>query len=316
MKAIVPLPPGAENLKSYEDIVHAVAALKDMYPKLKKAVIKLNDGFSGDGNALLQYPENLNSKEMFNWIHHNLYNAISPVAKNLSIESYLQKFCEMGGIVEAFVEGEIKSSPSVQCRISPLGEVEIISTHDQELDGQVFLGAHFPANISYRTEIASMGKTIANILKNEGVTGRFSIDFISVKDDHYDSWKHYAIEINLRKGGTTHPFLMLQFLTNGSYNDETGLFETPNKQHRYYYASDNLQKESYKGLSPQDLIEIAMLHELHFDGAEQKGVVFHMIGALSQFGKMGIVCIGESPQEAYSFYLKTIEVLDAETAST
>ena len=313
MKAIVPLPPGAENLKSYEDIVHAVAALKDMYPKLKKAVIKLNDGFSGDGNALLQYPENLSSKEMFDWIHHNLYNAISPVAKNLPIETYLQKFCEMGGIVEAFVEGEIKSSPSVQCRISPLGEVEIISTHDQELDGQVFLGAHFPANISYRTEIALMGKTIANILKNEGVTGRFSIDFISVKDDHYDNWKHYAIEINLRKGGTTHPFLMLQFLTNGNYNDETGLFETPNKQHRYYYASDNLQKKSYKGLSPQDLIEIAMLHELHFDGAEQKGVVFHMIGALSQFGKMGIVCIGESPQEAYSFYLKTIEVLDAET---
>jgi hypothetical protein len=109
---------------------------------------------------------------------------------------------------------------------------------------------------------------------------------------------------------------MLQFLTNGSYNDETGIFETPNKQHRYYYASDNLQKESYKGLSPQDLIEIAMFHGLHFDGAEQKGVVFHMIGALSQFGKMGIVCIGESPQEAYSFYSKTIEVLDTETGAS
>jgi hypothetical protein len=316
MKASVPLPPGAENLRTFEDIVHAVAALKDMYPKLNKAVIKLNDGFSGDGNAVLCYPENMNSKEMFDWIHHNLYNAISPVAKDLPIETFLQKFCEMGGIVEAFVEGEIKSSPSVQCRISPLGEVEIISTHDQELDGQVFLGAHFPANISYRTEIATMGRTIANFLKNEGVIGRFSIDFISVKDDHYDSWKHYAIEINLRKGGTTHPFLMLQFLTNGSYNDETGIFETPNKQHRYYYASDNLQKESYKGLSPQDLIEIAMFHGLHFDGAEQKGVVFHMIGALSQFGKMGIVCIGESPQEAYSFYSKTIEVLDTETGAS
>ena len=51
---------------------------------------------------------------------------------------------------------------------------------------------------------------------------------------------------------------------------------------------------SYKGLTPQDLIDIAMFHGLHFDGAAQKGVMFHMIGALSQFGKMGIVCIGAS----------------------
>ena len=193
--------------------------------------------------------------------------------------------------------------------------MDIISTHDQVLgggSGQVFVGAHFPADAAYRAEIGAVGKTIAEELKKEGVLGRFSIDFISVKEK--DAWKHYAIEINIRKGGTTHPFLMLQFLTNGHYDETTGLYETPNKQQRYYYASDNLQRDSYKGLTPQDLIDIAMFHGLHFDGAAQKGVMFHMIGALSQFGKMGIVCIGDSPEEAYSFYTKTFEVLDAETA--
>jgi len=44
--------------------------------------------------------------------------------------------------------------------------------------------------------------------------------------------------------------------------------------------------------------------------------MFHMIGALSQFGKMGIVCIAESREEAYSYYEKTIAVLDAETAGS
>jgi hypothetical protein len=58
-----------------------------------------------------------------------------------------------------------------------------------------------------------------------------------------------------------------------------------------------------------------MFHGLQFDGAAQKGVMFHMIGALSQFGKMGIVCIGGSQEEAYSYYNKTIEVLEAETAA-
>ena len=315
LKAGVAMPPGAEDLKSYEDIVHAVAGLKEMYPHLKRAVIKLNDGFSGEGNALIQYPDNLNKKEMFNWIHHNLYKEIIPVAKDVSIEAFLKKFETMEGIVEAFIEGDEKVSPSVQCRINPLGEVEVISTHDQVLggeSGQVFLGAHFPADIAYNVEIAMQSKKIAHVLKQEGVMGRFSIDFISIKEN--DAWKHYAIEINLRKGGTTHPYLMLQFLTNGQYNELNGLFETPNHQQRYYFASDNLQSDAYKGLSPQDLIDIAMFHGLHFDGVTQKGVMFHMIGALSQYGKMGMVCIGGSHEEAYSYFVKTIEVLNAETA--
>jgi PGM1 C-terminal domain/ATP-grasp domain len=315
MQACVATPPGAENLGSYDDMVHAVAGLKEMYPQLKKAVIKLNDGFSGDGNAIFKYPENISGKILHNWIDCNLLDALKPVANDLSTDLFIEKFVQMEGIAEAFVEGDTKASPSVQCRINPRGEVDIISTHDQVLagdTGQIFVGAHFPAAEDYRTEIAAKAKSIAKVLKKEGVLGRFSIDFISVKEN--DAWKHYAIEINLRKGGTTHPFLMLQFLTNGSYNENTGVFKTANGQQLYYYASDNVQSDAYKGLTPKDLIDIAMFHGLHFDGATQKGVMFHMIGALSQFGKMGMVCIGSSQQEAYSFYEKTIVVLDAETA--
>ena len=315
MQAGVDTPAGAENLASYDDIVHAVAGLKEMYPNLKKAVVKLNDGFSGDGNAIFKYPENLSGKILHDWIDCNLCDALKPVAKDLSTDMFMEKFVLMEGIVEAFVEGDTKASPSVQCRINPRGEVDVISTHDQVLTGdtgQIFVGAHFPANEAYRAEIAAKAKAIAEVLKNEGVLGRFSIDFISVKEN--DAWKHYAIEINLRKGGTTHPFLMLQFLTNGKYNEDMGVFETAGGHQLYYYASDNVQSNAYKGLTPKDLIDIAMFHGLHFDGATHKGVMFHMIGALSQFGKMGMVCIGESQEEAYSFYTKTIAVLDAETA--
>ncbi len=314
MQAGVSIPAGAENLTCFDDMVHALAALKDMHPHLKKAVIKLNEGFSGDGNAIFTYPENVCGKELHCWLLHNLPAALKPVAKDLSTDMFMEKFEQMEGIAEAFVEGDIKTSPSVQCRINPRGEVDIISTHDQVLTGdsnQIFSGAHFPAAKAYRAEIAAKARLIAAVLKKEGVLGRFSIDFISVKEN--ESWKHYAIEINLRKGGTTHPFLMLQFLTDGSYDETTGVFETAGGKQLYYYASDNVQSNTYKGLTPKDLIDIAMFHGLHFDGATQKGVMFHMIGALSQFGKMGMVCIGASQEEAYSFYTKTIAVLDAET---
>ncbi len=54
--------------------------------------------------------------------------------------------------------------------------------------------------------------------------GRFGVDFISIKEK--DGWKHHAIEINLRKGGTTHPYLMLLGLTVGKYDADTGIYHT------------------------------------------------------------------------------------------
>lgn len=316
LEAGLPMPPGAGDMHSKMDIVHAVAALKDMYPHLRKVILKLNEGFSGDGNAVLRFPEKLEKRALFDWIHEHIENKIEPVAAGLSASAFLSKFAEMGGIAEAFIEGSAKASPSVQCRINPLGEIDIISTHDQLLggpDGQVFMGAKFPADPAYSREIAAMAGQLATVLKGRGVLGRFSVDFISVKEN--ERWQHYAIEINLRKGGTTHPFLMLQYLTDGRYDPESGLFTTHSGKPLYYYASDNIQHSAYRGLTPHDLMEITMLHGLHFDGAARKGVVFHMIGALSQYGKMGMVCIGESPAEAQTLFEKTIGVLNEETGA-
>ncbi|MFM2162066.1 MAG: hypothetical protein RLZZ383_1578 [Pseudomonadota bacterium] len=57
-----------------------------------------------------------------------------------------------------------------------------------------------------------------------------------------------------------------------------------------------------------------MLHGLHFHGPTERGVVFHLIGALSQYGKVGAVAIGDNRQQADFLYDKTLQVLDQETA--
>ena len=152
----------------------------------------------------------------------------------------------------------------------------------------------------------------ARVLADKGVLGRFGIDFISVKEA--DGWKHYAIEINLRKGGTTHPFLMLQFLTDGRYDAQTGEFITPSGRPRCYFASDNLESEAYRGLCPDDLIDIAVRHNLHFHAATGEGVAFHLIGALSEFGKLGLTVIANSPAEVDELYARALHILDAETS--
>jgi hypothetical protein len=247
-------------------------------------------------------------------IKEEMRERLKMVSNDLSYDMFMQKIKQMGGIVEAFVEGKIKQSPSVQCRIMPSGLCEVVSTHDQELggeSGQVYLGAYFPASKDYAIELGKIGRQVSEVLKEKGVLGRFAVDFISVKEKK--GWVHYPIEINLRKGGTTHPYIMLQFLTDGLYNEKGGLYYTANGQVRYYFCSDNLRNDQYHGLTPPDLIDIAMLHDLHYDGTLQEGVMFHLIGALSQFGKLGVVCIGSSPQRAKEFYDKAVEVLQLET---
>ncbi len=306
-------PEGRENLYTKQDITDSLFELKIADPLLKKAVIKLNDGFSGDGNAIFNYDNLVIEKDLKKNIAESFDSNLKIIAQNLNSGLFLEKFAAGGGIVEAFIEGNIKTSPSVQCRINPLNEVDIISTHDQMLEGeeyQVFTGATFPANNEYAADLACLSTKIARELASYGVLGRFSIDFISVKEGN--QWKHYAIEINLRKGGTTHPYLMLQFLTDGSYNAKTGKFFTATGQERFYFATDNIIMESCKGLIPADLIDIATVHDLLYDGTRQEGVMFHMISALSQYGKVGVVCIGKSPEAAKQFFNKTLEILEIE----
>ena len=48
----VNLPDGYEDLHTKEDVINALAKLKEKIPALRKTVVKINDGFSGDGNAI------------------------------------------------------------------------------------------------------------------------------------------------------------------------------------------------------------------------------------------------------------------------
>ncbi len=174
----------------------------------------------------------------------------------------------------------------------------------------MFLGCEFPARSTYRVALQDAAVQVAKELRDRGVLGRFSVDFVATRQGR--TWRTYAIEINLRKGGTTHPFLMLDFLTGGSYQRRTGVYQTPAGQARCYVATDNLQQSRYVGLSPDDLVDLSVANELHFSGASQEGVVFHLIGALEEFGKLGIVCIGATLPRARRLFDRTVAVLDTE----
>lgn len=308
-------PDGAENVRDAAGLADALGMLRMHDPRIRQAVVKLNEGFSGKGNAVFRFSGCPDGRGLTRWILGELPARLSFESDEMTWEVYEAKLADMGGVVEAFIEGNNKRSPSVQCRIDPRGEIELVSTHDQVLggrSGQVFLGSAFPASADYRLEIQEAAARIAEVLRDRGVLGRFGVDFVSVSDA--DGWKHYAIEINLRKGGTTHTFMTLQFLTDGTYDPVTGLFRTPAGVPRFYYASDNLENPAYHGLTPDDLIDLAVDNGLHFDGATQEGVAFHLIGAVSEFGKLGMVCVAATPEGARKLYERTVQLLDREVS--
>ncbi len=310
-------PYGFEDIHSIEEIFLALQKLFERDPYIKKAVIKVNDGFSGDGNAIFNYDGIHNTHEEINsWIKNHLKTNLKIVAKKLKFKDFISKMNKMGGVVEEFLDGEIITSPSVQCRINPNKNICIISTHDQVMGGessQVFIGATFPADIEYAATLGHICYPLATRMAALGVLGRFGIDFMSIKKDN--DWLHYAIEINLRKGGTTHPFIMLQFLTEGYYDYNIGEYFLPNGEKRYYFATDNIQNHQYKGLTPIDLLDIVIQHDLHYSQEKAEGVMFHLISALSQYGKIGLVSIASSKEKAIEYYVQVLDILNKETSN-
>jgi hypothetical protein len=308
-------PLGYEDVRDVEGIVAALSAMRMAKPAVADAIVKLNEGVAGRGNAVVDLRElpAPGSDEEPPELRRRV-EAMAFEHPDVTLARYLGQLGQDGGIVEERLSGTDLRSPSVQLRVTPLGDVELLSTHDQLLggpSGQSYLGCRFPADFSYAQAITREAAKIGSALAREGVLGRFALDFVVVRNRD-GSWEPYAIEINLRKGGTTHPFLTLQFLTDGRYDPGTALFTAPSGREKHLVATDHLESPLLRGLTLDDLFDVAVRHRLHFDQARQTGVVFHMMSALSELGRVGFVAVGDSPEQADATYRRAERVLLAE----
>jgi hypothetical protein len=301
----VPYPLGMEDLHSLDEVADAVLAIRRRRPGVRDVIVKLNDGVSGAGNATVDLgglpdPDAPGERDAV----LGRVRAMTLEAPDVPMDAYLAKFMQNGGIVEERIRGVELLSPSVQLRVLPDRSVELLSTHDQLLggsSGQSYLGCLFPADPAYSRAITTHALAIGHRLAELGVLGRFAVDFVVVRDED-GQWSPYAIELNLRKGGTTHPFLTLQFLTDGYYDGERGMFLTPSGDAKHLVATDHLEADELKALSTDDLFDIVARHRLHFDNSRQRGVVFHMVSALTELGRIGFTAVGDTAQEAWEVY--------------
>ena len=308
----VTCPVGAEDQHTVEDLVASIQGMRERRPGLREVIVKLNEGVSGAGNALVDLaglPDRAAPDEAAAIRERVL--AMQLEAENLATEVYLDAFAKNGGIVEERITGTALTSPSVQMRARPDGSVELLSTHDQLLggaSGQRYLGCIFPADPAYAAAIAEPAMVIGRHLAGLGVLGRFAVDFVTVRDED-GAWTPYAIELNLRKGGTTHPFLILQFLTDGSYDGERGVYLTASGHPKHLVATDHLEDDRLKALTIDDLFDIVARHGLHFDQARKTGVVLHLLSCLTECGRVGFTAVGDTAADAWELYEEAQAVL-------
>ncbi|MEO6713686.1 MAG: peptide ligase PGM1-related protein [Mycobacteriales bacterium] len=302
-------PPGCEGVHSADDVVDAVRDLRAQGNDLREAVLKLDEGVGGFGNATLTIPAGDDRLAIAEAVQR-----LRPEDPELGAEEFLALLDKQGGIVEERITGAEFASPSVQLRGSPLGQVEVLSTHDQVLGGatgQTFLGCRFPAAPGYSAAVAGLGSRIGAELAARGVIGRFGIDFVVCRESNAD-WRAYAIEINLRNGGTTHPMLTLQALTDAEYDPDAGRLVAGSRS-KHYLATDHLESPAYAALTPDDLLDIATERGLGWDEESMTGVAFHMVSAIAVAGRVGVTAIGDSPDQADQLYGRVRAALDEES---
>jgi hypothetical protein len=288
----VPVPLGVEDVHTVEDAETAIQRLVARRPALGGVVIKHDDSGAGDGNVVIDLAPMHAAPDPAAWLGATL------VALP---DWYRADLATQGGVVEERVAGVRFSSPSCQADVRPDGSVQVLATHEQVLGGpsnQVYLGCRFPADPGYAAVLARHTEAIGKRLAEAGALGRFAVDFVAASPGD-GTWDVYAIEVNLRKGGTTHPYLVLRSLVPGRYDAEGGRWVVAaDGSERAYSATDNLVDPRWLGLEPSAVIGAVRDAGLEFSSATGTGTVLYMLSGLAIDGRLGVVAIEHTPAEA------------------
>jgi PGM1 C-terminal domain/ATP-grasp domain len=297
----VPVPDGVEDLRSLAALDRAATKLRRRRAGPCSLIVKLDDSFSGLGNATVDLAASPASI------------AGSPTSFSAGGESwsgFADKIARRGAVVEERLRQPGMTFPSVLGEIAPGGTFTVLATHDQVLggpSGQVYVGCRFPAASGYRDAIQDSAEQVAKSLAAAGAIGVFGIDFMVVPSDDGD--RAFLGEINLRLGGTTHPLGVTALATGGRYDRSSGHLLVGGRP-RSYVATDNYRSDRLVGMTPAGVVELVDRGGLAFRPGDTSGVVLHLLGAVEQLGKLGFTCVAESAEEAASLYRRTLAALE------
>jgi PGM1 C-terminal domain len=304
----VPVPLGIGGLRDADDVAAALVELKHRAPYVLRAAVRLDDAPAGAGHGIVPLADVPSAPG-----DRAALARIETTRPGDSRDAFIERIGTCGAVVEEVVEGAAASS--AEFRVNPRRRVIAVSTHDRILGGptgHAFAGCRFPAAPAHRDAIRWAGERIATVLAGRGVVSRVGVVFAVSPAGAGRDVKALGIELGI--GRVTHPMLALRFLTGGSLDASSGAFVTPAGLPKAYRSTDALWSERYRGLLPEDLVDIVTVNRLRYDRLSETGVLFHLIGGLSETGSLGLTAIGADAAEADRIFDHAVAVLDRECA--
>lgn len=316
---------GAEDISTTSELCEAIADLAHNCPGLEKVIIKLNKGFAGVGHTW--YPvahlADLGHQEAVKTVASTL--ASMACVTGTSWDHYAQIMQSQGAVVEAYLPDSGKVNLSVQMYIDYDGQPTLVATHQQlpssGQEGQSASLCCLPASPKYIEPMHKYGLQVGRCLMQQGFRGPLSLQFVGVPANQIvpgtlaglgsgaEGYQLYLVDLKPRRGSLTMPLETACFLTKGIYQSSSGTFRMPSGQLSCYVSCESAAPVEAKGFCSQDLIDIITDAGLHYNSAVGRGVVFHMIGALSQYGRVGATCIAPNVDEAQELYEQMRETL-------
>ncbi|KAH3760606.1 carboxylate-amine ligase [Pelomyxa schiedti] len=316
-------------------------------PSLGAVMVKLNDGFSGLGNAVLRFPEGVIGEEekTEDYVAGMMPGCLKFGSQEITWDYFSGQISAQGAIVEEFVEcrggGGIKLSPEVDIFIQEDGRASVVAVHEQLLTGHTgqYWGCSLPANSAYRAKMIEIGEKVGAVLSSDGVRGPFGIDTVAVSaGDDGDSdgaditWDVYSVEINLRQTAPLYPLAVTQLLTDSHFED--GLLLTTSGKKKAYISADFLEVDLFRGSSLEELLRLLEDNGLVFSATTKTGVVVQIGTSVEpaseptitihadshhhtnqQHRTLGFVGIGDSPQDAARYFHAVVHLLCSKAPS-
>ena len=299
-EAGVPMPFGWEDLCTVDAVVAASLAVQVTHPEVRSVVVKLDNSASGVGNLVLDLPDADDARA-----EERLRGQLG------GLPPWFTSELAGGAVVEERIVGDRFASPSVQADIEPGGQVIVRGTHEQDLSGphgHTYEGCRFPANPGYSVLLAQHARAVGQVLARQGVVGRFSLDCAVTWQPDW-GWTMYALEINLRQGGTSPPLALLANLDPGRYQPDPGSWHSTAGGTRCYRSTDNLLAARWIGLDPSRVIAAVRDAGLGWGRDQRTGVVLHLLSCLAVDGRMGLTAIAPTPEETDALYDQAVAIL-------
>ncbi len=280
---------------------------------MDSAIVKLNDGVSGEGNAVVRLsglPPPGSSTERAAVMDR--VRVMELESTTTPLDAYLAKFQEGAGIVEERIVGEEIRSPSVQLRVLPDGGVELpldARPAARRRERQSYLGCTFPAAPEYARAITQQAALIGQHLAGLGALGRFAVDFVVVRETSgaVDAVRHRAQPPQGRDDAPVPdaavPHRRPLRSDHGPVPHAARPREAPGRD-----RPPRGRAAPWAG-TVRPVRHRRPARDSSFDQSRQVGVVFHMISCLTEHGRIGLTAVGDTPSEAGRRYRDAERIL-------